>query len=398
MPDTRRALVLICLFAVAVSTLYTNHGPVLGLIRAEFGLSAADAGALATAFFGGAAVVMLFGGLTADRLGPRRIVTLGFAVAALSNLLLPLFSPSYPALLAWRFIGGMGGGFAFAAGAAYTRGVFEGRGRHFAQGLYGASFLLGSGAPLVFMPLLAGADGDWRRAYLVAGLGVVLAWLAWWRLAPPCLLGSTGTASLAPAFRAPNSWLLALCHMCGFGMAMVLGTWVTTYLADDFALSLGTAGALGSLVLVTGIAGRSLGGAILERGVPPLRLIRIALALAAGGMAVLAVAPSLLVALAAVLTAGIGVGLPYAAVFNGAAASVPESPATAQAVVGWGGTMTAVVAPPIVGALLDLTGDFAAGFAVLAAFVLVVLAATSLLRPFAFAPHGPGASTAGAEA
>ena len=79
---------------------------------------------------------------------------------------------------------------------------------------------------------------------------------------------------------------------------------------------------------------------------------------------------------------GLGVGLPYAAVFNGAAASVPRSPASAQAIVGWGGLLTAVVGPPLVGTLLDATGDFTAGFLAFAAIVLAVLALTRLIRPF----------------
>ena len=68
-----------------------------------------------------------------------------------------------------------------------------------------------------------------------------------------------------------------------------------------------------------------------------------------------------------VVITGLGVGFPYAAVFNGAAASVPASAASAQAVVGWGGLLTAIFGAPLVGVLLDATGSFTAGFLVLAA-------------------------------
>lgn len=389
--ERRLALLLVCLFAVAVSTAYTNHGPLLGLIQAELGLSSADAGAIATAFFLGGGVTMFPGGLLADRLGARRLLIGGFLVAALANIGQGLLAPGFGPLLAWRFVGGMGAGAAFAAGAAYTRGIFEGRGAHLAQGLYGASFLLGSGSTLLFMPLLAGESGDWRTAFVLAGIGVTAVWAAWALLAPPGP-GAVPAHDLGVtvSLRRRNTWLLALCHSCGFGMAMVLGTWVTTYLVRGFALPLAQAGALGSLVLAMGIAGRSLGGVILERGVPPARLIRGALTLTVAGFVVMALPGSLPVALGGILVTGLGVGLPYAAVFNGAAVSVPESPAAAQALVGWGGTLTAVVGPPVVGALLDTTGSFAAGYLVLAAFVLVVLASTRLLRPIAFEPRRLG--------
>ena len=197
-----------------------------------------------------------------------------------------------------------------------------------------------------------------------------------------------GRIGLAPALRARNSWVLACCHMCGFGMAMVLGTWVVTYLTAGFGLSLVVGGILGSVLLVLGIAARSGGGLILERGLPPIRLIRLGLVLAMVGLATMALAGSLAVAIAGLLATGVGVGLPYAAVFNGAAASVPSSPASAQGFVGWGGAMTAVVGPPLVGQLFDVTGGFASGFLVLAAFTTLVLLATLALRPFSFTADG----------
>jgi CP family cyanate transporter-like MFS transporter len=392
----RRALLLICLSALAVATNYTIHGPVLGFIRADLGIGGGDAGAIATAFFVGAAGTMLFGGAIADRLGTKPAVTAGFLLVVVSNLGIALAAPTFETLLAWRVLGGLGGGFSFAAGASYTRSIFEDRGRHLAQGLYGAAFLLGSSLTLVYIPWLAGPDGDWRRAFLVSAVGVAASWVAWTALAPdeptPIRVGGAGAAFLR-AVRERNTIILALCHMCGFGMAMVVGTWVTLYLADSFGMAIALAGALGSLGLILGIVGRASGGGILEAGTPPIRLIRAALALAALGLAGMALATSVpppvgvVVAMAAIVATGLGVGLPYAAVFNGAAASVPDSPATAQAIVGWGGLWIAIVGPPLVGTLLDVTGGFAAGFLVLAAVPAFVLLLTIFLRPVSFAEN-----------
>ncbi len=164
-------------------------------------------------------------------------------------------------------------------------------------------------------------------------------------------------------------------------MGIVISTWVTLYLVDGFGLTLGVAGLLGSLTLVTGIVARTLGGVVLEGGMPPVRLIRAGLTLAALGLTTIALAPVLAVAIAGLVITGLGIGFPYAAVFNGAAASARTSPASAQAVVGWGGTLTAIFGPPLVGSLLDATGNFADGFLVLAGIVVAVLALTSLVRP-----------------
>jgi nitrate/nitrite transporter NarK len=381
----RRALLLICAVAVAVATNYTIQGPVLGFIRAEFALSSADAGAIATAFFAGAAITMLAGGAIADRIGTRPAVTLGFLIVAIGNLGTGLLAPTFPALLGWRVLGGLGSGFGFAAGASYTRSIFDDRGRHLAQGLYGASFLLGSGITLAYVPILAGSSGDWRLAFTLSGLAVAVVWVVWTLLAPgePRVAAASGArAALVVALQERNTWLLALCHMCGFGMAIVLGTWVTLYLADAFGLPIAAAGAMGSLTLVTGIVARASGGVILEGGMPPVWLIRAGLALAVVGLTTMALAPGVPVAIVGLVVAGLGVGFPYAAVFNGAAASVRASPASAQAVVGWGGLLTAIFGPPLVGILLDATGNFAAGFLALGAIVAAVLVLTVLIRPF----------------
>ena len=389
--DVPRALILICAVALAIATNYTSHGPVLGLIGGEFHLDAGSAGAIATAFFLGSAVVMLAGGAMADRWGPRTVVTFGFLVTCIGTLGCGLLAPSYPALLAWRFLGGMGAGIAFAAGAVYTRSIFAGRGQHLAQGLYGSAFLAGSALPLVYMALLAGADGDWRRGYVASAIGTLLVWAAWYRLAPESPRSGSPEplrAGLARALAARESWLLGLCHMCGFGLAMVLGTWVVSYLTDEYSVPLLLSGLLGSLILALGIAGRSGGALALERGLAPLRLIRIGIALAAVGLATMALTGPLALTLAGLLATGLGVGLPYAAVFNGAAASVPTSPGSAQAIVGWGGNLTAVFGPPLVGAILDASGGFRGGFLAIAAFAVVVLLASRAMRPFALRP-GP---------
>ena len=381
----RRALLLSCAVAVAVATNYTIQGPVLGFIEVEFGLSAAGAGTIATAFFGASSVTMLAGGAIADRIGTRLAVTLGFLLVAIGNLGAGLLAPTFPALLAWRVLGGLGSGFGFAAGASYTRSIFEDRGRHLAQGLYGASFLLGSGITLAYIPILAGPAGDWRLAFTLSALAVAAVWVAWVVLAPgePWAPPATaGRAALMVALRARNTWLLALCHMCGFGMAIVIGTWVTLYLADAFGEPLAAAGLIGSLTLVTGILARASGGVILERAVDPVQLIRTGLALAIVGLTMLALAPNLPIAIAALVVTGVGVGLPYAAVFNGAAASARSSPASAQAVVGMGGLVTAIFGGPLVGLLFDATGAFAISFLALATIIVAVLILTALIRPF----------------
>jgi cyanate permease len=68
---------------------------------------------------------------------------------------------------------------------------------------------------------------------------------------------------------------------------------------------------------------------------------------------------------------------------------------SAQAFVGWGGLLTAIFGPPLVGTLFDATGDFAAGFLVFAAIVAAVLVLTSLIRPFDLAAQDVAVTSPG---
>ncbi len=243
----RRALLLICAVAVAVATNYTIQGPVLGFIRAEFALSSADAGAIATAFFAGAAITMLAGGAIADRIGTRPAVTLGFLLVAVGE---PRHRPAGthlpgPARLARR------GRSRLRASASPPAPRTRGRSSTIAVATWPRACTVprscsGQGSPWPTSRSWPDPSGDWRLAFTLSGLAVAAVWVVWTLLAPgePRVAAASGArAALVVALRERNTWLLALCHMCGFGMAIVLGTWVTLYLADAFGLPIAAAGA-----------------------------------------------------------------------------------------------------------------------------------------------------------
>jgi nitrate/nitrite transporter NarK len=169
--------------------------------------------------------------------------------------------------------------------------------------------------------------------------------------------------------------------MCGFGLAMLMATWAAVFLVHDLGLPLQQASLLGSLVLLGGVVWRPLGGTVVDRRIMGSEhLIRLALVISIVGLVWLALAwGGLTGAVVGLLVVGLGTSLPYAAVFNAAALSVPESPASAQALVGWAGAFLVLLGPPIVGALLEYTGSFAAGYLVLAVFVFGTLVLTRWL-------------------
>jgi nitrate/nitrite transporter NarK len=159
----------------------------------------------------------------------------------------------------------------------------------------------------------------------------------------------------------------------------VVGAWITTLLKTSFQMPLKTAGLAGSLVLLLGIATRPAGGWLVHR-MPVTTLVRWALALDAVACAALAWGHSRTVTLLAILALGIGCNLPYAGVFNRAAALFPGRAGAAMGLVNMIGIFMILVGAPAVGYLADWTGEFRTSFLALGGFSLLAAAASLGLR------------------
>jgi predicted MFS family arabinose efflux permease len=153
------------------------------------------------------------------------------------------------------------------------------------------------------------------------------------------------------------------------------------FLLREFSLPLVLSGLLGSILLFVAVLTRPLGGLAVTRG-----LLRTKTVMRAGDLAVvigvsLLVLPGrpLLIALLGAVILGAGVGLPYAPVFNTAAASLPRAPGAAQGLAAVGGTMGVMVGAPVMGYLVQTFG-FAAAWGFVGLVGLCALLGTLLMR------------------
>ena len=355
----RVAVALLSLSADAFGFTYSDHAPLIPLVSADFRLDDLGVGLLSTALFTSyMATTFLTTGL-AERLGPKRMVGAGLAVSAAGTAAFAL-SPGYSVALAAKAIQGVGSALAFVAAARYLAGLYGERRNHFALGLYGGGFPLGSAVALVAMPPLAAALGGWRGAFWVEAAFVAVAATAWWRV--PAVPRVARPGNIRDALRCPNCWWTSLQHAAGFGLAIASGTWITVYLVREFHLPLELSGLLGSLLLVLAVLARPLGGLLLAREhMPTRRVMRIGDLAIVAGVALLAFPDRpLTVALLGAVLVGIGVGLPYSAVFNTAAASLPGAPGAAQGLAAVGGTAGVMVGAPAMGYAVQTFGFWAA--------------------------------------
>lgn len=349
------------------------------LLVADLGISDVQAGLLPTALFVVAVATMLVTATLADRIGAKRMNVLGLGFSLASNLLFAV-GPTYEALLIAKAVGGVGSGMAFVGGVRYIAGLYGGARSHFGQGTYGAGYPLGSALGLQLMPLLALAFGGWRGAFGASSvllLAVLIGYARWAPSVPRAVL----PGDIRDALRDGNSWWCFIEHAAGFGLALATGSWISVYILREFDTSLVLAGVLGAFVLIAGLFMRPLGGWLIARErATTVSLMRGSQVLNLVGLVLLALpGRPLPVALVGGVAVGIGVSLPYAAVFNTAAASLPRAPGAAQSLTATGGTFGAVIGAPVMGVAIERFG-FSAAWIVIAVVPLAALIGTFFMR------------------
>jgi len=376
--SARRGVALVCLTALAFGATYSDHAPLIPLISAELGLDELRAGLLSTALFFAYLVTTAFGVAFADRIGPKRAVAIGLAASTAGSALLAI-APAYAAALAGKSLQGVGSAFAFISATRYIAALYGARRSHFALGLYGAGFPLGSGVALLVLPALATALGTWRAAIGIEAALVAMCLAAW--VAAPAVAHVPAPGDMRDAIRCRNCWATFVQHAAGFGLAISAGTWITLFLLREFSLPLALSGLLGSILLAVAVIARAFGGWLLAHEQLTTRAVmRLGDGAIVGGVALLAFpGRPLALALAGAAIVGLGVGLPYSAVFNTAAASLRSAPAAAQGLAALGGTVGVMIGAPIMGYAVQTSG-FTAAWAFVAAVAIAAFAVTLVMR------------------
>ena len=377
--DSAQSLAVLCgcIVAFAYSANYTNHAPLAPALMREFGFNNAKAGLLTTGIFATHAGMQIPGGYLVDRLGSKRVLLFALIWVALGNFGMAL-AGAYWQLLFCKIFTGMGTGVCFVGGARYVHEATAGPRLHVAQGFFGGSIQMGAGFVILAVPQLNRLAG-WRTTFLVSAAMALTAAVIWLAAAPPVEFGARPPGRFHEMLLAPQLWFLGLMQMATFGISVVVGSWVSIVLTTVMKVPATRAGLIGSLVLLLGIVSRPLGGFLRRHvGIRPL-FIGSLLMIALGCLSFVPSRISLASALIGVVLIGMGIGLPYAAMFSRAGALFPGRAAAAMGLVNMLGIIMILGGSPLVGHLKDLTGSFKTSFAVLAGFSLLVCAVVPLI-------------------
>jgi NNP family nitrate/nitrite transporter-like MFS transporter len=356
---------VLCLAGAAQSLVFINHAPLLPLIMPALDLSPARAGLLSTAMFLGGGLLAVPMGRLADRLGPKRLMSVSMAVLGVSTVALA-FAHDLTTMLLIRLASGLGVTAMFIAGGQYIAALWTGRSRALVQGLYGAANQFGIGMAVFALPW-AGQWLGWRGALAICAVPLAAA-VTLWEATAPAVPPPVHVRGPAPVLDDARVWRLGLANAASFGLTVVVGTWIAVYFVTEFRLSLPAAGALGSLSVVVGVFTRPLGGFLIAHGyVRDRALLCWTLGLSTVGLLLMAVpGRPLILASAAVALVGLTATMSFAGILSVASRERPDAIGEALGLISAVSTLTVVIGAPLAGALLTASGSFSVPFAVLA--------------------------------
>jgi NNP family nitrate/nitrite transporter-like MFS transporter len=366
-----------CLAGFAFSANYTNHAPLKEWLMGsfdspEFPFTKAMFGFLTTAIFLTHALMQIPGGHFADKYGPKKMLCIALAVVCIGNFGIS-FSESYHQLLFWKFFVGFGTGVSFVSGARYIYQSMPTEKLFIYQGYYGASVLLGSGFVIFAVPQIARSYENWTPAFISTSAVALLTLITVLFFAPKPFAKEHPHSSLSVMLSNGQLYLLGLVQMASFGLVIVIGSWITEMLKENFTFGNKLLiPFIASLVLLLGIFTRPWGGKLVTQ-IGVRKLLVISLLLNTLGCFILAfINDNLIINIFAIILLGIGCGLPYAGLFNRAALLFPGRAGAAMGLVNMLGIVFILVAAPLVGKITDFTGSFSSAFLSLGIFALAI--------------------------
>lgn len=169
-------LVGICLSRVLNGLIFMTYAGALAVLRREWEMSAAQAGAIASGFQIGYALSLVIFSTVADRISPRKVYLWSMFAAGISGLAFALLARDFSSALLLHTLLGI------ALGGTYTTGVmiiadqYEVRSRGMAVGFFIASTSLGYACSLALsgmaLPL-----GGYKLSFVITCIGPLIGWL-----------------------------------------------------------------------------------------------------------------------------------------------------------------------------------------------------------------------------
>ena len=388
-PSTYRWVILTLVWLVyfAFGLILSSIPPLVNVIAADLSLTYSEMGVVL-----GSVILMYVPlsipvGISIDRLGQKRMITVGLLLISSSALLRSLVF-DFQSLLFIVLLFGFGGPTVSVGLAKVVASAFEGRERGLASGLYMTGAAVGSASALALtnsfvLPFV----GTWRNVfsfYGIIGFLIALGWILFAKEQPVDPTSRQKEAPLMNTLRSllsnRNVWMVAIIGSASFLVFYGFGNWLPTLL-EEKGMDPVAAGLWASLPVWLGLLGSAVIPGIASAG--SRRPIIVSLLLVEGAcvyLSSLANGITLLVALAlygivsgahlplllVVMMDLPAVGAKYTGIASGLFFSIGE-------IMGFGG-------PILVGVVRDLTSSFVPALFLLGLIVEFMIVLTVFLK------------------
>lgn len=298
--------------------------PLMPLVREQLHLDKGQVGNIVIASVSATILARLVIGQLCDTLGPRKTYTWLLVIGSIPVMLIGL-SNSYESFLLFRFCIGIIGA-SFVITQFHTSMMFAPNVVGTANAVAGGWGNLGGGVANLVMPLIAAAfvglgfvdkANSWRYAMVVPGVLLLVMAYLYYNYTEDTPRGNYSDldreraekkeGTFLVALRDYRTWLLALCYGACFGIEITIDNVAATYFVDNYKATLIMGGVLAGLFGAMNIFARALGGIVADRTGRAYGLngkwVLLAGVLVLEGLGIMyfAVAPSLALAIAAML-------------------------------------------------------------------------------------------------
>jgi MFS family permease len=368
------------------------------LIRDELGLSIADMGLLLSAFLWAYAFFQLPGGALVDRVGPRRLLTVGMTVWSIAQAAAGFVSGFGQFSIARVFLG-LGEAPMFSSCVRVVRDWFAAHQRGLGMGICNTTSSLG---PAISPPILTFLmlSFGWRWMFIVmgiAGVFVAIVWYLVFRDVRETVLAPEERQFLTAGEEAPVEELMTFKEWRGlfqfrttwglifgfFGIVYVtwlFQAWLPGYLEIQRHMSIKSTGFIAAIPFIFGVIGSVGFGWVTDRlmaaGFSPVNSRKLPIILGLLGMAIstaiAAETSSNFIAVAAISVAVFCNGGASGQSWSLASVAAPANcTASLGSIMNFGGYIGGALAPTVTGFIVQATGSFEQALLIGAAIALV---------------------------
>ena len=254
---SKRPLLMVAALCAAYGSLYlgrVNVSVVLPILADDLGIGLAEVGALGTVFFWFYGIFQLVSGEVSSRFSPFRIISLGLLATAVINLVFSFQTSLIAMLLLWGL-----NGIAQSAGWSPMVRILAERldADHIrrASTLMPFGYVIGTAVTWTLIGAVT-AGGNWRIAFWLPGLLLLVILALWWKADIDAPMRETRGASLRVMLGEARAivFVLFVAALAGFVRNGSL-IWLPTYILDTGLFAEGLVGTVAAVMQIVAIPG-----------------------------------------------------------------------------------------------------------------------------------------------